>query len=162
MTLEDVPDARRRQVDAQGEQLTVDPAISPRGVLPGQADHQLHRSCGDLRSIWRLRVGPFATDQLTMPAKQGVGLDKQRVELRSGNQSAEASEECSIRGSQNRTGHLSSEKCHLVPEHDDFDGQIGVVRPVQAKDLRGPEESKIKEREGHEPFSRSDPLRRKP
>jgi hypothetical protein len=38
---------------------------------------------------------------------------------------------------------LAKEDRHLVPEHDDFDGQIEVVGPLQEEDLDGPEESEI-------------------
>ena len=64
-----------------------------------------------------------------MPTEQGVGLDEEPSALRSGDQAAEAGKERSIRGSQSRAGHLPTEDGHLVAEHDDFDGQIGVVGP---------------------------------
>jgi hypothetical protein len=81
MTLEDVPDACRCQVDAQDGQLPMDPAIAPGRVLSGQANYELHSSGGDLRATRGLRVGPLATDQLTMPTKQGIGLHKEPMEL---------------------------------------------------------------------------------
>ena len=89
------------------------------------------------------------------------GWTKNRLSFDSGDQPAEAGKERSIRGSQSRTGHLPSEDRHLVPEHDDLDGQIGVVGPLQAEDLDGPKEGEIEEREGHGPFSRSHLLWRK-
>ena len=49
------------------------------------------------------------------------------MDLRSWDQPAEAGEECSIRRSQIRAVHLASENCHLVPEHDNIEGQIGDV-----------------------------------
>lgn len=96
-----------------------------------------------------------------MPTKQGAGLDEEPSELRSGDQPAEAGKKRSIRGSQGGAGHLPTEDGDLVAEHDDFDGQIGVVGPLQAEDLDGPEEGEVEEREGHGPFSRSRPLWRK-
>ena len=84
------------------------------------------------------------------------------MQLRSGDQPAEAGKERSIRRSQSRAGDLPAEDGHLMAEHDDLDGQIGVVGPLQAEDLLGPEEGEIEEREGHGPFSPSRPLRRKP
>ena len=68
-----------------------------------------------------------------MPTEQGMGLHEETMELPSGDQSAETGKECSIRGSQGRAVHLPSEDCHLVPEHDDLDGQIGLVGPLQAE-----------------------------
>jgi hypothetical protein len=96
-----------------------------------------------------------------MPAEQGVGLDEEPMKFRSGDEPAEAGEERSIRWSQNWAGHLSSENCNLVTEHDDLDSQIRVVGPLQAEELHGAEEGEIEERESHEPFSRSRPCRRK-
>jgi hypothetical protein len=49
-----------------------------------------------------------------------------------------------------------------MTEHDDLDDQIGVLGPLQPEDLDGPDEGEIDEREGHEPFSPSDPYRGKP
>ena len=48
-----------------------------------------------------------------------------------------------------------------MPEHDNLDGQIGVVRPLQEEDLDGSKEGEIEERESHGPFSRSHLLWRK-
>jgi hypothetical protein len=62
------------------------------------------------------------------------------MEFRSGNQPAEPGEERSIRWSQSRAGHLPSKDGHLVSKHNDLDGQIRVVGPLQAEDLDGPED----------------------
>jgi hypothetical protein len=161
VALEDVPDARRCKVDPQDRKLPVDPAIAPRWIFPGQANHNLHGPCGDPWTTRWLRVAPLATNQLSMPTEQRVGLDEEPRELRWGDQPAEAGKERSIRRSQGGAGHLPSKDRHLVTEHDDFDGQSGVVGPLQAEDLQGPEEGEVEEREGHEAFSRSRPLWRK-
>jgi len=87
--------------------------------------------------------------------EQCRGLHEEPTQLRSGDQPTEAGEERSIRRSQGRAAHLAAEDRHLVPEHDDLNGQIGLVRPLAAEDLNRPEEGEIKEREGHGPFLRS-------
>jgi hypothetical protein len=46
-----------------------------------------------------------------------------------------------------------------VTQHDDLDGQIGVVTSSKADQLEGPDEGEVQEREGHGPFSRSCRLR---
>jgi hypothetical protein len=97
-----------------------------------------------------------------MPTEQGVGLDEEPRALRSGDQPAESGKERSVRRAQSRSDDLATEDGHLVPEHDDLDGQIGVVGPLQAEDFNGPEEGEIEEREGHGSFSPSYPHRRKP
>ena len=165
MTLEDVPDARRCQVDAQDGQLTMDPAIAPHRNLyrnlSGHANYELDCPCGDLRATGGFRVGPFATDQLAMPTKKGLGLHEEPMELRSGEHSAEAGKECPVLRPQVRTVHVATEDRHLVTEHDHFDSQIGLVGPLPTEDLNRPEHGEIEEGESHGPFSRSPPLRRK-
>jgi hypothetical protein len=99
--------------------------------------------------------------QLTMPTEQCVGLDKEPRELRSGNQSAEAGKERTIRWSQSRSGHLPSEDCHLVAEHDDFDRQLLIAPTQEPEQLKHADKGKIEEREGHGPFSPSPSLWRK-
>jgi len=96
-----------------------------------------------------------------MPTEQGIGLHEEPMELPSGDQPAEAGKECSIRGPQGRAVDLATEDRHLVTEHDDFDGQIGLVGSSPAEEFDGPEEGEIEKREGHGPCSRSHPLRRK-
>jgi len=64
-----------------------------------------------------------------MPTEQRVGLDEETSALRSGDQAAEAGKERSIRRLQSGSGHLAAEDGQLVAEHDDFDGQVGVVGP---------------------------------
>jgi hypothetical protein len=96
-----------------------------------------------------------------MPTEQGIGLHEEPIELPSGEQSAEVGKECSVRRLQSRAVHLATENRHLVTEHDDLDGQIGDLGPLQSEDLHGPEEGEIEERESHGPCSRSQPLRRK-
>jgi hypothetical protein len=96
-----------------------------------------------------------------MPAEQRFVMEEESSGLRSGFQLAEAGKERSIRWPHGRAGHLPAEDGNLVTEHDDLDGQIGLVRPSQEEDLDGPEEGDIEEREGHGPFPPPFPLRRK-
>jgi hypothetical protein len=76
----------RSQRDPDGRQLSVDPAVAPGRILPGQSDHQLHRAGWDFRSAGGLQVRPLPPDQITMSAQQGVGLDEEEeaMELHSG------------------------------------------------------------------------------
>ena len=80
-----------------------------------------------------------------MPTEEGAGLHEEPMELRSGNQPAEAGNEGSVRRLQSWTVHLATEDRHLVTKDDHFDGQIGVVAPSQPEDLHGPEEGEIEE-----------------
>jgi hypothetical protein len=100
-------------------------------------------------------LGSLAADQLSMPTEQGVGLDEEPSQIRSGDQPAEAGKKRSIRGLQGGSGYLPTEDGNLVTEHDDLDCQNGPVGPLQAEDLHGSEEGEVEEKEGHGPFSRS-------
>ena len=59
----------------------------------------------DPRATRGLRVGPLATDQLSMPTKQGVGLNKESMEFQPGDEPAEAGE--SARSDGLRTGRAT-------------------------------------------------------
>ena len=96
-----------------------------------------------------------------MPTKQSIGLNKEPTTLRSGEQAAEAGTKRPVRRAQRRSDDLSTEDRHLVSEHDDLDGQIGIVGPLPAEHLNRPEEGEVEKREGHGPFSPSLALWRK-
>jgi len=55
-----------------------------------------------------------------MPQKQGLGLNKESVELRPGDHPAEAGKESSIRRSPSRAGHLPTKDADLMAEYDDL------------------------------------------
>ncbi len=78
-----------------------------------------------------------------------------------GDQPPETGDQCTVLWLQGPTLDLATKDCHPVAEHDDLDGQIGVLRPLQTEEQHGPTEGEVEEREGHGPFSRSHPLRRK-
>ena len=76
-----------------------------------------------------MRVGPFPSHQLSMPAQQGLGLDEEVSPASSRQQSAQSSENRSIRRLQGRAGHLSTQNGDLVAKHHDFYGQVLLVTP---------------------------------
>jgi hypothetical protein len=84
------------------------------------------------------------TNQLAMPTEQGVGLHKEPMELRLGEQPTKAGKERSVPRPQNRTVQLATGDPHLVQEYDDF-GQIRFVGPLEPEDRDGPEEGEIEE-----------------
>ena len=44
---------------------------------------------------------------------------------------------------------LASSDCHLVAQHDDLDGEIGVTSANESDELEGAAERQVEEREGH-------------
>jgi hypothetical protein len=75
VAVEDVPDAARRQWDAEPDQLAVDPLVSPTRILRSETEDQLSRLRDQPRPA---RVGPAAADELTMPAEKRRRLDEER------------------------------------------------------------------------------------
>ena len=121
MATKDGPHARRGKPDAHRHQLAVDPAISPRGVLCRQPEDYLDGARGNARSTWTARIGPSPPNEISMPAKQGLRLDKEPPKARTTNDPAQSREQRPIPGPQRRARHLATEHRHLVAEHDDLD-----------------------------------------
>src|SRR5665213_3633258 len=118
MTLENVPNACWCQVDAQDSQLPLDPAIAPHRILHGQTNDELHSACGDPRTTGGLRLGPLATDQITMPPEQRLRLHEERPPTSSIKQPTQPGEQRTVSGSQSRPDDLTTEDGHLVAEDD--------------------------------------------
>jgi hypothetical protein len=70
-------------------------------------------------------------------------------------------EQCSIGRLEDRSDHLATEHGNLVPEHDDFNGQLVAVAWSEAHQLVDSDEGKVEKRQGHEPVSSSQADRRK-
>jgi hypothetical protein len=72
------PDGGGRDLDTEALELALDALVAPARVLPGQADDQLLYL---LVQRWSaglvVRVGPGASDQLSVPAQQRLGLDEE-------------------------------------------------------------------------------------
>ena len=47
---------------------------------------------------------------------------------------------------------LAPQDCHLVSQHDDLDGKVGVVANDEADQLEDAAERPVEEREGHDPM----------
>ncbi|MGP0110335.1 MAG: hypothetical protein ACLPR9_16005 [Acidimicrobiales bacterium] len=77
-----------------------------------------------------------------MPAEQGPGSDEEPLPTSTIKQPTQPGEQCSIRGLQYRSGHLTTKDGDLVAKFDDLDRQFVVV-PVQAKHLEDSDEVKV-------------------
>jgi hypothetical protein len=77
-TLQDRPDAGRREHDIHGGKLTMDPPIAPGRVLTSQPDDEGGGACSDCRStgpaVW---VRPASLHEVSVPARQGGWLNKE-------------------------------------------------------------------------------------
>jgi len=73
-------------------------------------------------------IGPPTPDQVSVPAKQGLGLDKEPAQTPAAKKSAHSGKQRTVRRAQRRASHLAAEHRHLVTEHDDFDCQFVSVK----------------------------------
>jgi hypothetical protein len=58
-------------------------------------------------------------------------------------ESAEPGEQCSVGRPKCRACHLAPEHCHLVTEHDDFDGQFFAFVQAESEQLEQANEGHI-------------------
>ncbi len=122
------------QDHAHPGELTVDPAIAPGGVLLGQPHDDGNGAGRDARSTRAVGVGPAATDQVPVPAEQGLGLDEEPASVPTIEEATQPGEQSSIRRSQGRASHLATEDGHLVTKHDEFDRQLLIASPQHEPD----------------------------
>jgi hypothetical protein len=74
---QDGPDGRRSKDDSHPDQFTLDPAVTPGGVLSGQSKDDCDSAGRDARSTGAVGVNPFSTDQVPVPPEQGLGFDEE-------------------------------------------------------------------------------------
>ena len=65
-------------------------------------------------------------DQVSVPAKQGVGPDEEAREVLAGKQSGQSGEQRPISRLERGSADLAFEHRHLVAEHDDLDRQVHI------------------------------------
>ena len=123
-----VAHARRRHGDTELLQLALDALIAPEGVVPGQADDQADDLVGERRPATAPLLGPLSPHQVSVPAEQGIGGDKEGSPEPSGKQSAEQRQHRAVRGPEGRPLHLASQDGQLMTEYVD----LNVLRILRA------------------------------
>jgi hypothetical protein len=93
------PNTRGSKPDTHGGQLTVDPPVSPDGVLPRQPEDDIDGAGGDARSPGAVGIAPSASDEVTVPTEQGFGLHEEPPSVPQIKESAQSGEQCSVAGS---------------------------------------------------------------
>lgn len=96
-------------------------------------------------------IGPSASNNVPVPAKQGLGLNEEPASVPTIEESAQSGKDCSVRGFQGRTGHLATQDRHLMSKQDYFDGQLVVAPPKEPDKLEHPDESQVEEGQRHGP-----------
>lgn len=112
-----------------------------------QPQHQLRCPRGQ---SWPARtallgIRPSASNQVSMPSQQRLGLDEEPTPANLGHQLAQAGEDCSVGWPQSRTLDLATQDRDLVSEHDDLDRQFVLFAPAKPEQLEYPNEGHIEE-----------------
>jgi hypothetical protein len=89
------------------------------------------------------------TDEISVPAKQGLGLDEEPVTLGPQQQADQSGEQCPIGWAERRPRYLATQDCDLVAEDDDLDGQVRSVAALQSEEGEGPDERQIEKGQRH-------------
>jgi hypothetical protein len=147
VALQDRPDARGRDDDAHGGELTVDAAVAPVRVLLREAEYQCSGSLGDGRSTHpAVGIGPALGDEVAVPAQQGCRLDEEVPTTLAGEQPCERGQHRSIRRLERRSMDLASEDCHLVAQDDDLDREIRFSAANESDQLEDTAERPVRAR----------------
>ena len=131
-------------------ELTVDAAVAPVGVLLCQPQDKRGGARRNARPTGPApRVGPALGDEVAVPAQQGCWLDEEASESSAGEHSCQSRQHRPVRRLQRRSVDLALQDRHLVSEHDDLHGEIGVTAVDESDELEGTAERSVEEREGH-------------
>ena len=126
--LQDFPHGRRRYLRSQADQLTVDPAVSPAGVLAGQPEDQGPDVPAGGRSAGLATHGPggpAAANDVAVPAQDRVRGDQQPQPVPAGFRyhGEQGREQCPVRPVQFRAARLPPlQDGELVAQDQDLCG----------------------------------------
>jgi hypothetical protein len=125
MSAEDPTDRGGRDPDPELPELALDTNTPPGSVLPTEANDQVDQLVAHRRSTGVTPLpppAPLVFGRLPVPSQQGVGGDQEGSPPCPWKESAERSEDGSIRGPiAYPCMNLAFENAHLVPEQHDFD-----------------------------------------
>src|SRR6266568_178530 len=127
-----LPHGGRRNRNAKTLELANDPFVSPVRVLPRETKDQLAERALERRSPGPpVRVCPAALDQLAVPAKQRLRLEREGRPRRLGKRAAQRREQRSIRSCQLRARGLSAEDRQLMAKDEDLQLLRATREPQQ-------------------------------
>src|SRR2546425_115133 len=120
-----------RNTNAETLELADDPLVSPVRVLVSETKDQLAERALERRSSGGpVRVCPPAGDELAVPAKQCLWLDREDCPGRPGQRTAQRRQQRAISSRQLRPRGLPAEDRQLVPEDEDLH-LLRATRPSQ-------------------------------
>src|SRR6266545_3685083 len=128
-------------------ELADDPFVSPVRVLPGETKDQPAERGLERRSPGPpVRVSPPAGDQLAVPAKQRIWLEREGRPTPSGERAAQRRQQRAIRSRRHRSRRLSAEDRQLMAEDEDLQLLRATGPPQQPHQSEQVPDNEIHER----------------
>src|SRR6266540_4522607 len=137
----------RRNRDPETLELADDPFLSPVWVLLCETKDQLAERALERRSPGPpVRVCPPARDQLAVPAKQRLRLEREGRPRRLGERAAQRRQQRAIRSRRHRSRGLSAEDRQLMAEDEDLQLLRATGPPQQPHQSEQVPDNEIHER----------------
>ena len=150
--LQDGPDGAGPYPVAEPAQLTVDAAVAPGRVLPGQPQHQsadLQRHAWTTTPVW---VGPAAPDQVAVPSQQRGRLHQPSLPHPAWQQPRQPSQHRPVSPVQLGSGHPPAQHRNLVAQQQ----ELGILGCRTSRQQRKPPhhlaEHQVHQSQGHLPI----------
>jgi hypothetical protein len=147
VVLQDPSNRAPSQPDAEFDQLALDPAVAPPGVLAGQT----HDERGDLLvNRWAtgrsMRISPAPRDEPTVPGEERLGCHRKAPPGRAGEKPAQRGDKGAIGGLVGRAPDLASENGDLVSQGKELDVLLALGAISEGDELRESADGKVCER----------------
>jgi hypothetical protein len=156
--LEDLPDRGRCHRDAENRELAVDPAVSPRFVLPGQPQHRrphLTMRCRAPGTAPARPACPPAADDIPLPAQDRAGSDDQphRCQALRRDRPREQRQPRPVRPRQTRMSArpLALGRSELMAQHKDLGVLPPLLPPRQPQQRHGTGDNQEDQLQPHKP-----------
>lgn len=136
-------------------QLTLHAAIAPARVLAGQTQDQLLALAGQWRTTWlaaraTAEGSPLATDQLPMPANDGLRAGQEGRPGRSRELAAERCQEQAITAPPAWPAGLAPEDAKLMAEEEDLGPETGLGAAPHVEKLEEQAKETVEEGQEHD------------
>ncbi len=152
----------RRLADAVTEptQLAMHPAVSPRGILPRQSQHQIADVLARPRTARSARIRPLARDQSAVPGQRRARRDQPVGTQHSRQQPGQRRQDRPVGPVRLGPGDLTAQYSDLMTEHHDLRILGRLAAAQQHQPAKDPDHDQVEQAKGHKPRScRREPIR---
>ncbi len=133
----------------EAEELTLDAAVSPSRVLPGQPPDQLTDLLPDRRAPGAIGIGPLVPHHAPVPREQRGGCHDPVQPQVPGQQPHERGYHRTVGPVRFRAGDLAAQDCDLVPQYQDLHVLGGVAAGEQRHPAEQPDHEEVEEANEH-------------